>query len=279
VLQLPALRELDVQCRARCGHDGSLLQVGAAAAAALRALTSLAVLTDAGSQQQIFERMTALRRLDLSGTDMQQHGLLPAVTRLSRLQRLALRLCSLAALPAALAGMQELEEVDVAFNQLTQLPPLPPSTRRLDLSFNRLSGAQSLAGVSSLGLLSSLRLDANHALAGLPDELAALAHLAELSIGHLRLAQLPLGVLAQLPSLAVVEAAGNQMAALPGELRQLLPGLRCLDVRANRGLHELPADPAAVLGGLRRLDLRGTPVAAEGVPKGLQGVAGLEVLA
>ncbi|KAI3428648.1 hypothetical protein D9Q98_007471 [Chlorella vulgaris] len=204
-------------------------------------LTSLSRLQLAGNQLTALPHgtcnLTALQGLWLHGNLLQE---LPAdVGQLSALTQLSLSGNCLSALPEGLAGLRALQELSCAGNQLESLP----------------------ASIEGLTALKKLALHGNQ-LRELPADMGGLTALQELSLqGNPQLASVPES-LASLPALRDLSVADCALAALPATLRAA-PALESLSLYGNQ-LHEFPT---AVLQApkLRTLWLEGNPLTPEAV--------------
>ena len=161
-------------------------------------------------------------------------------------------------LPLELGGLAELKRLNLSYNRLSgNIPPELTGSltklERLDLSANRLSGSvpPELGGLAKLEYLD---LGLNRLFGEIPSEIADLTELAILDLGSNGLSGSIPPELASLAKLRYIDLGSNDLSGgIPSELGGL-PELERLDLSYNRLSGVIPTELAG-LAKLRELDL------------------------
>lgn len=173
----------------------------------------------------------------------------------------------LTSMPPGIARLVNLTRLVLSANQLSMLPPDMGKLRKLKfLDVSRNAVEELPVELSNLTELQSLNVS-NNKLSSIPDEFNKLTRLIVLNFSHNDIVEFPsfLSGEAKFENMSEVVASNNRMETLPGKLSHTLPSIKLLDVAGNQ-LKQVPGELGDI-GKLKEIQLKENPLSDKRLKK------------
>ncbi|KAH9377172.1 hypothetical protein HPB48_017914 [Haemaphysalis longicornis] len=173
----------------------------------------------------------------------------------------------LTSMPPGIARLVNLTRLVLSANQLSMLPPDMGKLRKLKfLDASRNAIEELPVELSNLTELQCLNVS-NNKLSSIPDEFSKLSRLIVLNFSHNDIVEFPsfLSGEAKFENMSEVVASNNRIETLPGKLSHTLPSIKLLDVAGNQ-LKQVPGELGDI-GKLKEIQLKENPLSDKRLKK------------